>query len=456
MADRGATPDTLIIGGGINGLTVAHRLMRAGRPVRLVEKADHVGGVITTRARDGFRFEFGPNTVLGGTPAVERLIDEAGLRSRRLEAAPAAKRRYVLKGGRPTALPGGPVDLLRFEILPPAALFKILGEPFRPRGPRAQDETVAEFVRRRLGQTMLDYLVGPFVSGVYAGDPDRLSIRHAVPRIYALERDHGSLIRGALARRHGPAPGKGIFSFPDGLGELPHALGAALGDQLTTGARVAWLRRDGDGYRAGLHVAGGDTTEVRARRVILAVPAAEAARLLAALDDGMDRAAPLRDVPSAPVAVVGLGFRREDVAHPLDGFGLLFPRLEKRRLLGALFVSTLFPGRAPDGHVAISAFAGGATDPGAAALPESELLALVERELSEVLGIRQPPVFRECVRWSDGIPQYNLGHERFLEAATAAEARHPGLRILGNWRSGVSVGDCVTAADRLATELIGG
>src|SRR6185295_2049338 len=348
--------DILVIGGGISGLTAAFHLARSGRRVAVLEASMRVGGSIETRADGAWRFEMGPNTVVENDESVGRLIRDCGLEGEKITAAASAKRRYLYKDGRLVPLPAGPGGFLTTPLFPLSAKLRLLREPWIGRPADGLEESIAQFVRRRLGQAFLDDAVGPFVSGVYAGDPERLSVRWAVPKIFALEERHGSLIRGALARRKGPAPGGAMISFRHGLEELPRKLAREIGDVRTGVACEKVIRTDG-GFRA--ETAAGP---IDAERVVLAVPADDAARLLDEATAGASRL--FAEIPYAPVAVVSLGWRREEVSHPLGGFGFLVPRKEGLRLLGCLFPSEIFPGRAPEGHVALAAFAGGRTDPG--------------------------------------------------------------------------------------------
>lgn len=292
--------------------------------------------------------------------------------------------------------------------------------------------------------------MGPFVSGVYAGDPDRLSVRWAVPRIEALEREHGSLIRGAIARRKGPQPGGGMISFREGLETLPRALANALaeaGGAVRTGTPCRALERRGDGFA--VETAAG---AVAARRVVVTTPADSAAELLAAATGGASRL--FAEVPYAPVAVASYGFRREQVRHPLDGFGFLAPRKESLRLLGCLFPSSLFPGRAPEGHVAIAAFAGGRSDPRTVELDDDALHRRFLEDLDRALGLGGEPVFRHLRRWPRAIPQYEVGHGRFVDAVREIEEALPGLYVGSSFLGGVSVPDCIERATGLAERIL--
>lgn len=447
-----------VLGGGIAGLTVAFHLRRAGLDVVLLESSPRFGGVIQTHLEDGWLFEFGPNTVLANHPSIDRLVEMADLEPERLSAGTVGATRYILKGGRLVPLPTTPPAFLASPVFSLGAKLRVCREPFVPRF-RGGEETIAAFTRRRLGREMLDYAVGPFVSGVYAGDPEKLSVRYAVRKIHALEERHGSLIRGAIAlsRKTGStsvAPRGGMLSFRRGLAVLPERLGALLGAAARLETTVDSVERGGGGFLVHARGASGEAHTIEAASVVVALDSLASARVLAPLDpDGAIGVAGLADIPYAAVAVTALGFRREQVEHPLDGFGFLAPRREGIRHLGCLFVSSLFPGRAPDGFVALTAICGGATDPEAAALPDERLLSLALDELTPLLGLKGRPVFVRSVRWPRAIPQYNLGHGRFVGVAAGLENRHPGLHVACNWRHGVSVADGITAGTDLADRL---
>ncbi|MBW8879606.1 MAG: protoporphyrinogen oxidase [Acidobacteria bacterium] len=440
--------DVLVIGAGISGLTTAFRLARGGLRVAVVEAAGRVGGAIETHTDGPWRFELGPNTVVESHETVGRLIRDAGLDGEKVVAAPAARRRYLYKDGWLVPLPGGPGSFLATRLFPPSAKLRLLKEPWIGRPPEGTEESIATFVRRRLGQPFLDYAVGPFVSGVYAGDPERLSMRWAVPRIWSLEHDHASLIRGALSRRKGPRPGGAMISFRDGLEALPLKLAAEVGD-VRTGVAVQRIVRAAGGYRA-------DTSAgpIDAKRVVLAVPADVAARLLDEVTAGASRL--FDQIPYAAVAVLAIGWRRADVGHPLDGFGFLAPRKEGLRSLGCLFPSELFPDRAPEGHVALAAFAGGRTDPEIVAWDEDRIATTLIDELRGPLSLRGEPAYRLVRRWPRAIPQYEVGHGRFVDRAREIEQALPGLHIGGNFLGGVSVPGCIQGGTELAAQMLRG
>lgn len=443
--------DTLVVGGGISGLTTAFHLAQAGRRVAVLEAADRVGGAIETfsdGSDTGWRFEMGPNTVLENNPSVGRLLRDSGMEGEKITTAPSAKRRYLYKGGRLVPLPGGPGGFLTTPLFPASAKLRLLREPWIAPAPADVEETIAQFVRRRLGQAFLDYAVGPFVSGVYAGDPERLSVRWAVPRIHGLEVEHGSLIRGAFARRKGPSMGStpgAMISFREGLEELPRKLAREIGD-VRTGVLCHKVVRTEEGFRVET-----STGPVEAARVVLAVPADVAARLLEEATAGASRL--FAEIPYAAVAILSLGFRREAVGHPLEGFGFLAPRKEGVNVLGCLFPSEIFPGRAPAGHVALAAVAGGRTNPEIVGWDDERFAATLLSELRGPLGLKGEPVFRLIRRWPRAIPQYELGHGRFVERAREIEQALPGLHLGGNYLQGVSVPDCIKNATALAEAL---
>ncbi len=449
-----------VVGGGLTGLTAAWRLQRAGHRVTVFEKAPQVGGAIISLARDGWLIEGGPNS-LQETPEVAALIAELGLCDQRALVSPAAKKRFIVRGGRPVMVPLSPAGLLTSPLFSVGARLRVLAELFsRPRV-RTTDVNLAAFVASHFGREIVDYGLNPFVGGIYAGDPDKLSARYSFPGLWQLERSHGSLLRGFRAqaaerRARGETSGVvPIISFRHGLQTLPLALAAALpAGTVQTDATVTslipgqpwkliWTRADSV-----------QTTEFDA--VVLALPAAGLAALVFSTL-GERSLASLDHIPQPPVSSLFLGFRREQVAHPLDGFGALVPAREQRSILGVLFSSSLFAGRAPDGHVALTVFAGGMRQPETGRLDTATLLARVQPDLRDLLGVTGDPVFTHHTFWPKAIPQYNLGHERFLEPLTRIETKHPGLFIGSNARDGISLPDCLKSgaeAARKAGEFV--
>lgn len=445
----------VVIGGGISGLGVAYSLHRAGVPVRLIEADAEVGGVIRSVRSNGFLIESGPNSALNTSLEVERVIEELGLLPERVFASPSARRRYIVKQGTPVPLPTSVWSFITTPLWSGRAKCGLFGEPFAASAPSG-DESIANFVRRRLGVEFLEYAVDPFVSGVYAGDPEALSLAATFPRLAALERDHGGLIRGAIARIRRPAAARpvrrGIYSFRNGLAALPRAIGAQLGDALWVNARARRIQRVGSSFR--VHVdRGGAAQDIDAAKVVVATPADAAAELLRPIAPAL--ADDLAAIVYAPVAVVFTAFPRAAVIHPLDGFGCLVPSRERQTILGSLWTSALFSGRAPDGLVALTNFVGGAKHPDLATLPDEELIRRVCVDLDRLVGIRSPPAFCRVIRYRRAIPQYVLGHADRVARITQAVDTIPGLSVTGNYLSGVAVGDCLARGVELGQRLSG-
>jgi oxygen-dependent protoporphyrinogen oxidase len=452
--------DVIVVGAGLSGLVTAHRLHRAGYSVEVLEAAARPGGVIGSERRDGVLFERGPNSAIDTSGATNALLDELGLHAERIDAARAAARRYVVNGGRLAALPTSAGSLIATPLFSAAAKLRLFTEPFIKRAPPGLEESIAQFVRRRLGDEFLDYAVEPFVSGIYAGDPEQLSLPATFPRLYQLEQRYSSVFIGALrARRErgtdGAAPKMAAtsFSFRNGMQTLTDALAAGL-PAVHCGVAVRGLTRRSDGswiVEAG--GSGGPTHAARA--VVLALPAHGAASLVRPLAPPAAEA--LAAIAYAPIAVVVSAYRRADVAHALDGFGFLAPAVERRRLLGTLFSSTMFEHRAGADTVVLTSFLGGRRSPAQAAESDDALRETVHAELAQLVGAAAPPSMTEITRWSQAIPQYTFGHRERVAILEQTERDQPGLVFCANYRGGVSISDCIgrgnEAAQALARQL---
>lgn len=437
-----------VIGAGIAGLTAAYQLHRAGLDVTVFEATDRVGGKIRTERADGYLLEHGPNTIQTATPLMNTLIDQLGLADDVVEADAAAKKRYVVRGGQPLPLPTSPLAFFRSNLLSTRGKLRLLAEPFISAADSDADESLADFTRRRLGQELLDYGLNPFVAGIFAGDPETLSVQHAFGRLYALEQEHGSLFKGVLhqMRNRTPSdapgdsgPARRMFSFRDGLQTLPKALAAPL--TIRRAAPVMRLRRSNAQWRLTVPPEGTAPGNHAFDAVISTVPLHRFAAL--DFDTDLDRSLFAR-VMYPPVSVIAMGYRRADVGHPLDGFGMLVPEVEDRyQILGTIFSSALFPDRAPDGHVLLTTFVGGARHPVLGRAPDDQQQAIVERDLKALLDIDGRPTFVRPVRWPHAIPQYTLGYGSVKRQIDQLEARHSALFLAGNYRDGISVGDAM-------------
>ncbi len=453
--------DVLILGGGISGLSLAHWLRRDNLDVHVLDRNAQPGGVIGTLRKNDFLFERGPNTVLDKYDSFDDLLAGAGLDGELLRVPLRTQTRHIWLNGRLHPVPMNPLAFLASPLLPVAGKLALLREPFVAR--RDDDETIADFVQRRLHASWVSNLVTPMVSGIWAGDPARLSIAHAFPIMKALERRGGSLVRGAWLRardRRRGAPSadapttkarKHLVSFRDGLQRLPAALADRLADRYHGSVQVDAIaaRADG-GYEVRARGPAG-ALRWRARRLVIAAEADEAARWLAPLD--AEAAAVLRAFPYNRLAVVGLGIRAGDARLPA-GFGFLVPRGQGVRILGAIINSNFLPGRAPAGCAVLHVFIGGELDPAAADLAEDELLGLARRDLRRTVDWRGEPLALHIERWPRAIPQYDLRHSERMRQIAAAEARHPGLHLVGNWRGGVSIPDRVQYNRELAGRIV--
>ena len=452
-------PQVVIAGEGITGLAIAHWLRKESVRVLVLAKGQEPGGTMRSVRGEGFLREIGPNSALETSPLFKELVADLGLQDEFLYASPSGRNRYILKNGVPTSLPLGPGAFLATSLFSWSAKIRLLKEPFIGRATR--EESVEEFVTRRLGREFHDYAIDPFVAGVFAGRTDRLSVRSAFPKLYALETEYGGLIRGMIGgarerrKREEKAKDRAeTFAFRSGMQTLPRAIASSLGNDILFETPLTTLH-ESPGSETGryrLEARQGDRTlEIRTEMVVIAVPAYEASRLVRPLS--AEAAAALDSIYYPPVVSISLGFRRQDVGHPLDGFGYLIPTAERRKILGCLWNSSLFPGRAPEGCVAVNAFVGGSRQPELTALSDNELLALTLEELGSAMQIQGKPVYWNATRWEKAIPQYELGHQAKLDVLLRVEREHPGLILAGNYRGGISVGDCVLSARRIAGEL---
>lgn len=445
-----------VVGAGLTGLTAAYRLRRRGHRVVVYEATSRIGGAIKSERREGYLAELGPNTLAAPQAAVGALLTELGLDASRLAALPTARNRYVVRRGRLIRLPTSPPELLTTRLLSNGAKLAIFGEPLVDAADSPLEESVAAFVRRRFNQEVVDYIANPFLAGIFAGDPEQLSVRHAMPQLHSLERTHGSVMRAWVqmmkARREAGQAGAlaaGVISFRDGLQEIPEAIGRKLSTEIRLRARVTQLRSSPRGWTVG---AAFQTPELY-DGVVYAAPAHSLDEIDLDLTGG-ERLSTLASILHPPVAVLALGFRREQVSHPLDGFGFLTPEVERRRVLGAVFSSSLFEGRAPEGHVMLTVFVGGTRDPDLVQADPQTLTARVLDDIRPLLGTRGDPTFRQVQVWPKAIPQYVLGYGRFKEIADEVERRNPGLVLAGTYRDGVSLGDAMISGEQAAGRTI--
>jgi oxygen-dependent protoporphyrinogen oxidase len=450
----------LIVGAGISGLACAYHLVKSGIDAQIVEAGPRPGGVLRSERRDGFLLELGPQS-FSGTPQLRELCRDLGIENELVEA-PHSAPRFLLIHGQLKPAPLSPPAFFATSLFSARTKFSIVSDLFGRTHPPAGDESVAAFTRRKFSAELLDKLVGPLVSGIYAGDPEKLSLRAAFPRLHEAERATGSVLRGMMrARKSEPVRKQrpALQSFRDGNETLIKALAANLGPALRCGVEVRAIQQgvhgippsgkpqSSEAFLVSCKTTSGSESVI-ADRLVLATPSYVAASLLQP-----ELAASLLEIEYAPLAVVSLGYNKRDVGHSLEGFGFLIPRSEGRRTLGTVWNSSLFPGRAPEGSVLLTSFVGGATDPQAAALSAEEISALVHREILPILSIRNQPTFSNVEIYQRALPQYNHGHTARIAALESESSSLLNLRLVGNYLRGPAIGACMEQAIAVADEL---
>ena len=458
----------IVIGGGISGLSAAYFIRKgldeAGLPfeLELIEKDERVGGKFTARKENGFLVEGGPNGFLDSKPWTLDLVHELGMDESLLPSDEAAAKRFIYSRGSLHQLKASPMGFFASNLLSVPGRIRIIGELFAPITEKGRDTSLAEFAVRRLGREALERLLDPMVSGIFAGDPERMSLRACFPRIAELEETYGGLIKGLFriagekkrAKKRGeevissgPAgPGGILTSFKGGVSALSDKLASVLGSSLKTGSEVLKVNRSDTTWT--VRTKDGDH---QADTVILATPAHAAAGILSELSSKTSEI--LGQIPYSPMAIVGLGYDIKDLAAPPHGFGYLIPSVENKRILGALWTSSIFPGyRAPEGKVLIRAMAGGARDHLTSFLDERSLLEIVRSEMAATMGLTAKPEFVTIQRWEKAIPMYTVGH---LERLSLAESHLPeGIFLAGNSYRGIGINDCVRESKVVSDSVI--
>lgn len=447
-----------LVGGGITALTAAFQLQRKNLPVTLYEADGRVGGVIQSIRDQGYLAEFGPNTVLETSPKIKALVEDLGLTERRLYSDPRAENRYLVRGRKTVRLPGSPADFVKTPLFSSRAKLRLFWEPLVRRAPSDVEESVAQFVKRRIGQEFLDYAINPLIAGVYAGDPARLSVVHAFPKLHALEQRYGSLILGQILgarerKRRAEVSKQSAkkLSFDEGLQVLTDTLRQRLGPAVHLNSAVTAIRQDPAGWTVTVRADGSEREQEHAA-VIYTGPAYRVPDIQLITEQRVNWA-PLSEINYPPVASIVLGFRRAEVSHPLDGFGMLVPEVEGFNVLGTLFSSSLFPNRAPEGHVTLTSYIGGTRSPELALRSPGQLVDLNVQDLRTLVGVSGKPTFAHCFLFPKAIPQYEVGFGRFKELMQSVEAKAPGLFLAGNYRDGISLADSIVSGCNVADRV---
>jgi oxygen-dependent protoporphyrinogen oxidase len=447
----------VIVGGGISGLSLAY-LLHTQKPsldIIVLEAEERLGGKIWTDKTEGFLCEAGVNGFLNNKPRTLELA--AALSLSPLKSNDAARKRFIFSEGRLHPLPESPPAFFRSNLLSIWGRLRIVYELFASRG-RKEDESLADFGRRRLGKEAFEKLIDPMASGIFAGDPEALSLKSCFPRIHQLETEYGSLIMALLRLqmkakkegKSGPGPGPGgvLTSFYDGMETFIIALKASLGERIRSYRKVTSLTGKRDRFTLSLD----DGSSMESDCVVMATPAHASSEILRDFDQALSRS--LSEIPYPTVSVVCLGYKKEKIGRSLDGFGFLVPFREERKILGTLWDSSIFPNRAPEGYVLLRTMLGGARASHLAMQDEKKLVDTVIAELGEIMGVKTLPDFARVYVHEKAIPQYTLGHQGRLETMERLRARYKELYITGNSYRGISVNDCIENSYRLAGQLL--
>ncbi|MGE5681664.1 MAG: protoporphyrinogen oxidase [Bacillota bacterium] len=437
----------VVLGAGISGLAAAYWLKKEGLEVIVLEKNPEAGGAMISSHENGYMVDYGPNSGLETTPLISQLVEEVGLKGQMIYANEEGNRRYILRDGELHALPMSPPAFIKTKLFSTGAKLRLFAEPFIGRSEDGYYQSISQFVSRRLGQEFLDYAINPFVAGVYAGNPDELSVKSAFPKLYRLEEKYGGLIKGMIKgakerkqRNEESKQSAKMFSFTDGMQTFPKAIAGNLGERVIFNAEVKKIKRSGGCYIIN-YSQNGSEKFIETEVIISTLPAHIACYLFEEFDDKLY--GHLKSLYYPPVKVLYLGYEKSSIGRPLDGFGFLIPQKEKKSFLGAIWSSVIFKNRAPEGIAAFTLFIGGARSPELFEVDEKQLNQKVLSEFHEIMKISKPPVFKAERMWPKAIPQYNIGyieHERYFDQF---EEAHKGIILSGNFRGGISVGDCV-------------
>lgn len=448
----------VVIGAGISGLTAAYLLLKEGFDVVVLEQKNKVGGSIETVFENGLLFDRGPNSGLETTPLIQQLVRELNLADQLVYANREGNKRYILKNGNLHPLPMSPTTFLKTKLFSNKAKLRLLAEPFVGKSKDGYYQSIAEFVTRRLGKEFLDYAINPFVAGVYAGRPEDLSVKSAFPKLYALEEEYGGLIVGTLRSIRKRKKNKEVskqsakmFSFKDGMKILPEAITESLGNRVSTNVEVKSVRKTAEENYGVTFTDGDQNLTLLADVVLSTVPAYKATEIFGHLDEQLVKH--LNKIYYPPVLVLYLVYDRKDVGQPLDGFGFLIPEKEEKSFLGAIWSSVIFPNRSDDTKAAFTIFIGGSRDAGFVDDVEQLVIDRARREFELIMKISAEPVFLSKRFWQKAIPQYNLGyveHENFFDHF---EKNNKGIILGGNYRGGISIGDCIKNAEVVTQKI---
>ncbi len=447
----------VVLGAGISGLTQAYLLNKEGFDVTVIEKKISPGGSMESVFENGYLFDRGPNSGLETTPLIGQLVEELNLQDQLIYANKEGNKRYILKNNNLIPLPMKPSEFLTTKLFSTKAKARVLAEPFIGRSKDGYYQSISEFVIRRLGKEFLDYAINPFVAGVYAGNPDNLSVKSAFPKLYELEEKYGGLIIGTIKsikerkqRAEKSKQSAKMFSFKDGMQVLPKTIANHLGQKVILDAEVTSIEKSGAEFIV-KYETGENTKSINCDYVISTIPAYSASKLFTPFDEGV--AKHLDEIYYPPVLVLYIAYNKKDIERPLDGFGFLIPAKEKKLFLGAIWSSVIFPNRADDDKATFTLFIGGARNPEVINQDKEDLIRKVRNEFEPLMKITGHPIYMTSRFWSKAIPQYNLGyieHENYFDEF---EKKNPGIILSGNYRGGISVGDCIKNSEIIVNKI---
>lgn len=447
-----------ILGAGISGLTTAYLLQKKGFDVTVIEKNNQPGGAMESVHENGFLFDRGPNSLLETVPLIGQLVTELGLESEVIYANDEGNKRYILRDNQLHALPTSLKAFLQTKLFSTAAKFRLLKEPFVGRSDDGYYQSIADFVKRRLGQEFLDYAINPFVAGVYAGRPEKLSVASAFPKLYALEEKYGGLMIGAFKsakerkkRAEVSKQSAKMLSFRNGMQTLPLALTKHLGNRVLTKSEVISIDKLTSGKFMVTYTTDAKQSTLESDAVLSTIPPYGINKLLSNFDANID--AVFSKIEYPPVLVCYLVYPKSVIGQPLDGFGFLIPEKEKKSFLGAVWSSVIFTDRSDEQHAAFTLFVGGMRNPEIIQEDRDKLVARVQEEFEKIMKISGKPFYKSTRFWAKAIPQYNLGYVETENYFDTFEANNPGIFLGGNYRGGVSVGDCIKNAEPTAEKI---
>ncbi len=447
----------VIIGAGISGLAAAYWLNKDGYDVHILEASDCVGGAMQTSKEDSFMIDFGPNSGLETTPLIRKLVDEVGINDQMIYASEVSNKRFILRNGELHALPTSLPAFLKTKLFSVKAKLRLMAEPFIGKSEDGYYQSMSQFVARRLGQEFLDYAIDPFVSGVFAGDPSKLSVKSAFPKLYRLEEVYGGLIKGMIKgarerkkRAEQSKQNAKMFSFINGMQSFPKAIASKLESKVKLNCTVTSVEPIDKRWSV-VYQINSQQNKIDCDYVVSTIPVQSAQKIFCGIDSQFSIHA--EQIYYPPVMVLYLGYKKESIGRALDGFGYLIPSKEKRTFLGAIWSSTIFPNRCNENLASFTLFVGGARSPHLFDMEKGELIDKVIKEFQEIMKISTPPVLVKEKLWNKAIPQYNIGyieHENYFDKF---EKENPGLIIGGNFRGGISVGDCVKNSEVLLNKI---